>query len=73
MWVDKMVPIKFTLMTWPPLLLVIFLPNNLWGILPKEEATCAMLLAKILWDLQLGGDELAHAVRMLRPSLGRET
>lgn len=36
------------------------------------EATCAMLLAKILWDLKLGNPDLAAVLRMLGPSLGTE-
>jgi len=31
----------------------------------QEEAVCAMLLAKILWDVNLGNPDLAASVRML--------
>jgi len=38
----------------------------------QVEATCAMLLAKILWDAKLGNPALAAALRMLGASLRAE-
>jgi hypothetical protein len=40
---DKRVPIRFTLLVWPPLLLVVFLPNVWWGILVKVLAAFWLL------------------------------
>jgi len=41
------------------------------GLTPKQdEATCAMLLAKILWDVGLGNPEMGGSIRMLRTAVG---
>lgn len=54
--IDKMVPIRFTLMTWPALLLVAFLPNVWWGILVK--AVAVLWLLGVLRGAWLGFSEI---------------